>query len=103
MLEEAFFRSVRAVVPKTLDELRLPRKEVVLYVHMPGCGSCADFAPRRADYERKRGWERVVDWSGAHKRRRQLAIEAGVGDLPAYVVVPPRTSPQQPVRVVRPT
>lgn len=92
-MEAALFRSVRAVVPKTLDELRLPKDTVVLRCVLPGCAACADFAPRRAEYERKRGWRHVLRWDCSHKRRRQLAMDAGVGDLPAYVVVPPRGAP----------
>ena len=88
-MEEAFFRSMRAVVPKSLDELRLPRKDVVLYVSVPGCEMCRAFQSRRAAYERSKGWKNVLDWSGTHYRRRALALEAGVTDLPAYIVVPP--------------
>ena len=98
-METAFFRSVRAVAPKTLDELRMPKDEVVLRCVLPGCTACADFQPRRAAFERQKGWRHVLHWDCSKARRRALAQDAGVDALPAYVVVPPRG----PVRVVVPT
>lgn len=93
-MDVATLRALCAAPPKTLDEMRPGRgkRSLILYVSMPGCTRCADFEGNYKDeFERKRfpGYY-ILEWKCNHRRRKSLAMDAKVDDLPAYVIIPPK-------------
>lgn len=89
---KAFLRSLEAVPPSTLEEIR-PRtvgaSDLVLRCFMPGCSSCAKFETEgQASFEEThfRGAD-IIDFDCRGKKQRNLAMNAGVDDLPAYIVL----------------
>lgn len=99
----AQYRATRAVAPRSVEELRPARGVVALRVTMPGCTECARFEVEgRAAYEealrRDKGVTHIHDWSCKRASYRRVALDAGVEDLPSYLLVPARGE----VRVERP-
>lgn len=93
----------RAIVscPKSLDELRPRRGErpVALACSMTGCSACAAFdAEGRDDYEARLSVTHdIIPWKCDKGRRVTLAMDAGVDELPAYLLLS-----HDATRVVRP-
>ena len=103
-MRRALLRSWEAVAPSSLDAARVPGAgTVALRCTLAGCESCARFETEdRADFEQglyRGGVSDIVEWDCGSSRHRELAIQAGVDELPAYVLLGP---PPQAVRVVRP-
>ena len=76
------------------------RADLVLKCYVPGCATCARFDTERRDaFEGAtfRGAD-IASFDCSYPRHRELALGAGVGDLPAYIVLAPGRSP----RVVTP-
>ena len=102
----AAYRSWQLTPPRTLEELRPSAGaagDVVLRCVMPGCTACARFETEgRATFEedRFRNAGVVLEWNCRSAPHRALAQQAGVNELPAYVVIAP--SPATGWRVVRP-
>ena len=99
----AQYRATRAVAPRSVEELRPRHGVLALRVTMPGCTECARFEVEgRAAYEealrRDEGVTHIHDWSCKRASYRRVAMDAGVEDLPSYVLVPARGS----TRVARP-
>ena len=91
----AYRRSVNAVAPGSLEELRPARGVLALRCTLPGCAACAAFqTERRAAYEHNlkssHGVVDILPWNCKSHHRRKLAVDAGVDDLPAYVFIPAR-------------
>jgi len=101
MLEEALSRSFRAVPPRDLNDIRLP-KTTVLYCTRSACPRCRTFdGERRTEYERtKYRGVRVLRWDCDDPTLRALALRAGVDVIPAYIEIP--THAQGTFRVVNP-
>ena len=97
-MDVAIGRCYRAV-PATLEGLRPRTGAIALRCVLRGCSACKSFdADERAAFEPTLGVRHVLPWGCDDEARRRIATEAGVTDLPAYVVVPATG----PVRVVRP-
>ena len=94
-MHAALDRCYRAV-PLTLDQLR-PRRRgdvVALKCFLRDCVACRSFdADGRVAFERTLGVRRIIPWSCDHPERRRLAVAAGVGALPAYILVPSHGPP----------
>lgn len=81
-------RSLQAAPPKSLAALQRDGADVVLRCFLPGCTECARFYTEEGPaFERRHKWTQVVPWDCSSKRHRRIAEQAGVGDVPAYVVV----------------
>jgi hypothetical protein len=97
-MEAARWRAVLATI-RSLEEVR-PRKggrPVALRCTMPGCSACAAFeAERRDDFEKRLGDCLILEWM-CTQRRADLAMQAGVTDVPAYILLTHADT-----RVVRP-
>lgn len=91
-METALERCYRAVPPSTLDELRRSRGSVALYCFRRGCERCSSFsADGRVAFEEDLGpTTTIVPWNVGRAHQRRLAMDAGVDDLPAYVIIPPK-------------
>ena len=98
MMQEALYRALHTVPPRTLNEIRPPTGAIVLRCTMAGCTRCAQFETEGRDaYERRefRGL-RVRHWDCTDETRRDLVMSAGVDEVPAYVrldadhAVPPK-------------
>ena len=91
----AYRRSLEAVPPRSLEEIRPAKGVLILRCTLPGCTACAAFqTERRAAYEghlkQKHHPVSFLDWNCGSAHRRKLAVDVGVDDLPAYVFVPAR-------------
>lgn len=83
-------------VPRTLEDLRPAKGTVALRCSMPGCRKCLAFKSQQPVYERAlraKGVIEVIPWNCKHKTRRDIALNAGVDDLPAYVLLSARGKP----------
>ena len=99
MMPVAYFRAVHAVLPPTLESVRPRHGKIALRCTMSGCTECARFETEyRAVFEDRLGMA-VVEWDCTRQRPRDLALAAGVDQLPAYIVL--SADDPQP-RVVRP-
>ena len=99
----AFLRSLSAVPPLTLEDLRPPAggPPLALRCTRPGCTSCAAFETEgQQQFEATLGPYEIVDWRCDTRQRRALAVSAGVTMLPSYIFLPSR--PEVSYRVVRP-
>ena len=89
---KAFLRSLEAVPPASLEEIR-PRKmdapDLVLRCHMPGCSVCAKFETegQHAFEETHFRGADVIDFDCGRTKHRTLAMGAGVDELPCYIVL----------------
>lgn len=104
-MDAALERCYQGIPATSLKALRPPTGSVALRCTLPQCGACREFkeSGRRAAFERSLSFKervRVVPWDCSDAHRRALAQRAGVGDLPAYVIL--SSSRKKPVRVVAP-
>jgi hypothetical protein len=85
-MQEALFRSVEIVAPKSIEEIRpLDDKVVALYCFLPECTRCKRFKPRKKAYEKR--FHDVVPWDCSRRRQRTIAQSFEVDDLPSYIVL----------------
>jgi hypothetical protein len=95
-------RAFRAVPALRAEEMRPHRGAVALKCFRPSCPDCDAYerGGERDAFEREElGSDvHVHSWDCSEPRKRDLALAAGVEDLPAYVVVGSDGS----VRVARP-
>ncbi len=96
-------RAFEVVAPRSLDEIRPSKGVVVLRCSMPGCTDCATFDTEgRVDFERTRlpsDTQSILEWNCGSFAHRELAANAGVDKLPAYLLVP---AGRVPITVTRP-
>lgn len=95
-MEFARYRALACVPPDTLAELTPVRGTIALRCSAPGCARCATFeVEERADYEKTfHGVDHIVPWNCADPHRRQLAMDAGVRAIPAYVLLSSSSEPR---------
>lgn len=87
----AFVRALRAVPPRSLDEVRPPAGcEYAFLCSSAKCSRCDDFSrDGRASFEaRLPPTTRVLEWECDARGARDAALAAGVEQIPAYVFVP---------------
>tara|TARA_B110001450_G_scaffold25907_1_gene22834 strand:+ start:1236 stop:1538 length:303 start_codon:yes stop_codon:yes gene_type:complete len=96
---KSWLRSLIAAPPSHVESLRPLQGEVWLRCTHPKCAHCQDFEAegKKAAFEADKA--HVVDWDCSQPAQRQVAKQAGVADLPAYVKVPSRG---RPIEVVTP-
>lgn len=102
-MDDAWIRAITTAPPSTLVELCPPRGiTLALRCYVPGCTACADFETQGRQAFESTAFPpgtRFLDWDCKRGRRRDLAMEAGVDELPSYVLL----SAAMPVHVVRPS
>ena len=97
-MHAAVARAYEAVPPRRVNEYRLsPRTATALYVFKPDCDACERFQARRAAFERDLGADHgvacVLPVNAERARERDLCLRAGVGGVPAYVLLLPGRRP----------
>ena len=99
-MQSAIERCYRAV-PPTLENMR-PRRHgdtLALKCFLHDCSQCRTFdADGRLQFEESLGVKKVLPWCCDDTERRRIAIDVGVGDLPAYIIL----SADGSTRVTRP-
>ena len=96
-MEIARYRALACVPPNTLAELTPARGTIALQCSAPGCARCATFeVEERAEFEKASldGVDYIVPWNCADHHRRQLAMDAGVRAIPAYVLLSASSEPR---------
>ena len=93
-MDAAMQRCYRAVPVRTLDEVvRMAQASedgrVALRCTLADCAQCQAFRASggRDAFEATLGTRAIVDWPCDDDAPRTIAMNAGVGDLPAYLVV----------------
>ena len=92
-MDTAIERCYRAVPPRALRDLAPSSGSLALRCYQTGCTNCADFdVDGRTTFEERLRREygastRIHPWNCAVPHLRDLAREAGVTELPAYVLV----------------
>lgn len=88
----SLYRASQVVAPKSLEELRPRKGMIALRCTLPGCRACRAFAAKSRDAHeralRARGVTAVLPWNCASPKHRDLAVGAGVDELPSYVLIP---------------
>ena len=93
----ALYRSTQVAPPKSLEMLRGP-ETVALRCTLEGCSRCAGFKQTSEFEAFESKFEHVIPWECDREEYKTLAVDAGVGNLPAYIVIPPTG----PIHVVEP-
>lgn len=87
----AWARSLTSVPPNSIEDLTPPKK-LLLLCQLPDCVECKKFESygrASLEMEMKERDVHIVDWDCADPKRRTLALGAGVGSIPAYVLLDP--------------
>ena len=84
MMQEALYRALHTVPPRTLNEIRPPAGAIVLRCTMAGCTRCAQFETEGRDAYESREFRglRVRHWDCTDETRRDLVMSAGGGRGP---------------------
>ena len=99
---KAYTRSLLAVPPKTANDMRPNpgQPPIALRCTRSGCTECAKYETESQIPFEASLHANVIDWKCDKRDFRELAVEAGVNELPAYILIPPH--PRE-ISVVRPT
>lgn len=88
---KALLRSATAIPPRSLDELRPPvgHRPIALFCTREGCSNCAAFdVEDRAEFQKSLPVSEIQPWDCGNEHKKNLAIDAGVDVLPAYLLIP---------------
>lgn len=89
----SYRRAVMYAPPSSLRELQpsTPGTSTVLFCTLPGCPACKRFKAEKPAFESKHfsAAERqsMIPWNCGEEDKKKVALEAGVSDIPAYVVL----------------
>lgn len=91
---EAWSRAVVENPPTSVRELKAPdRRPIALRCTLQNCRECHRFehSGKQATYEshleRYRGISRILPWDCESETHRAAALELGVKELPAYIIL----------------
>lgn len=88
-MQSAFDRCYRAV-PVTLDNVRPASGRIAIKCFKTTCPECRAFdADGRLAFEETLDATHILPWNCDDPHLRALALDAGVHDLPAYILLTP--------------
>ena len=98
----SYLRSLTVVPPKTLDEMRpsAGQPPLALRCTRDGCTECAKFeTEQQVSFEAALSASSILEWKCDKEDRKQIALQAGVGTLPSYILIPAHPGE---IRVIQP-
>ena len=65
--------------------------EITFFCFHPSCGGCREYAASQEKRETESKFDsHVIPWDCANERKKDIAQDAGVTQLPCYVIIPAR-------------
>lgn len=99
---QAYLRSLTVIPPKSVDDLR-PKPgmpPIALRCTRSGCVECAKYeVEQQIPFEASLHVSKVLDWKCDKQDFKEFAVNAGVDELPAYIIVPPHPAE---IRIMKP-